>query len=199
MQIVRSSLSLLMMDITTLTIDIWRLDISSVWSCFQFWAWPNWYAANVFVTIDKTVLRLLMCLMLGSSLTMSISKWRTLDMANIFACIHMGGVRFASISRISLSTCGSHSQLPPEVVCTTLVSLMFVQWENKKIWRRNVITKRILVLYPMLHYVAWTLLSNYFFIVRFDRCNLRLMLVTLILVLLFHAVYDSIIFIHFTV
>ena len=30
MQIVRSSLSLSMMDITTLTIDTWRLDVSSV-------------------------------------------------------------------------------------------------------------------------------------------------------------------------
>ena len=36
MQIECSSLSLLMIDITTLTIETWCLDISSVWSCFQF-------------------------------------------------------------------------------------------------------------------------------------------------------------------
>ncbi len=198
MQIVRSSLSLLMIDITTLTIETWRLDVSLVWSCFQFVAWPNWYAANVFVMVDNTVLRLLMCLTLGSSLTMSSSEWRTLDIAKIFACIHVGGVRFASISTISLSTCGSHTQVPPEIVCTRLVRLKYVHWENKKNQRHNVITMQLLVLHPMLHYVAWTLFSNYFIVVRFHRCNLCLVLITLGLVLLFHAIYDVLIFLHFT-
>ena len=132
MQILCSSLSLLMMDITTLTIDIWRLDVSSAWSCFQFWAWPNQYAAIVFMMIANTVCRLLMCLRLGSSLTIPISKCRTLVVANIFACIHVGGVRFASILRISLSTCSSHSQWPPVVVHASLVSLMCAHSDSRK-------------------------------------------------------------------
>ncbi len=54
-------------------------------------------------------------------------------MAKIFACIHVGGVRFASISRISVSTCGSHSQWPPEVVHATFVSWMCAHSDNRKI------------------------------------------------------------------
>ncbi len=41
MQIVRNLLSLVMVDNTTLTIDTWHLDVSSVWSCLQFLTCPS--------------------------------------------------------------------------------------------------------------------------------------------------------------
>ena len=34
----------------------------------------------------------------------------------MFACMHDGGVLFASIFNISLSTCGNHSEWAPKLV-----------------------------------------------------------------------------------
>jgi hypothetical protein len=47
---------------------------------------------------------------------MSCSVCITLDIAKMLACMHNGKIQLASNSKISLSTCGSHSVYPPELV-----------------------------------------------------------------------------------
>jgi hypothetical protein len=49
-------------------------------------------------------------------LTISCSGCNTQDMAKMLACMHDGGVLFASISNSSLSTCGNHSEWAPKLV-----------------------------------------------------------------------------------
>jgi hypothetical protein len=61
---------------------------------------------------------------------MSCSGCITLDIAKMLACMHDGGVWLASNSKISLSTCGSHSVYPPELV--RKVGQLDCKWRKSK-------------------------------------------------------------------
>ncbi len=133
MHIVFNSVSLDRMDITTFTIKTWHFDVSFVCSCFHSFA-ANRYAATAFVIYNNTVQKFLMYFRLGSSLTMSCSGCNVRDIAKMLACMHDGCVLFASISIISLSTCGSHSAWAPG----RKVSSWGINWTRQSISLRIV-------------------------------------------------------------
>ena len=107
--------SLSNIPMTTLTRDFCRRDVSSVWSCFQTCAWASRRVSRVLDVLASTVRMLRIWLRHGNSQTMLRLGWITRATARIFFCIHVGGVWLASISVISLSTCGIHWLVPPRL------------------------------------------------------------------------------------
>ena len=123
---------------------------------------------------------------LGSSLRISCSGCNVRDIAKMMACMHDGCVLFASISIISLSTCGSHSAWAPELVGKSVCESL-TERGNQYHCVLYIFTTSF-IFYPLLHHILRCVLCNDSSVVSFDGINLCLIILTSFFVLVLHPV-----------